>query len=412
MGKQLHTRFTDDQIKFLLELYLKKAITLTQALQQLQCSKTQFFHILKKYRENSQAFTIAYARRNPHHRLPIEIDQVIRQELKTEYLLIKDPTNPLCQYNYAYLTDLIVKQLGQKISAQTVRNRAKEWGYYIPKTKKEKHPPRQVVTEAIGMLLQHDSSVHKWSPFAEKEWTLITTLDDHSRLLLYADFVETETTWSHIQALQSVVLKYGVGLCYYVDSHSIFRLVRHQHSLWQHQRVKTDEVPTQWRLVLEKCGFQIIYALSPEAKGKVERPYRWLQDRIVRRCARERITKITDGRGILGEEMKRYNEHQVHSTTGEIPALRFARAIRERRNCFKPFQLAPPYTSIKDIFCLHDYRKIDGYNRIMWQREKIKVPGLLTQGTEIELHIVPQVERTEVRLWYKGRVLKVIYYKS
>ncbi len=74
-----------------------------------------------------------------------------------------------------------------------MRNRAKEWGYFIPKRKKEKAPPREVVTEAAGMLLQHDSSHHKWSPYSDKKWTLITTLEDYSRYLLYADFVEVET---------------------------------------------------------------------------------------------------------------------------------------------------------------------------------------------------------------------------
>jgi hypothetical protein len=410
MGKQLHTRFTDDQIKLLLELYLKKAITLNQALQQLQCSKWRFFQLLKNYRQNPQNFTIAYARHEPHHRLSPQIDQAIHEELEKDHLLIKDPQIPIYQYNYAYLKDQIVNNLGLKVSAQTVRNRAKEWGYYIPKTKQEKKPPREVVTEAIGLLLQHDSSHHKWSPFAEKEWTLITTIDDHSRYLLYADFVESETTWAHIQALQSVIGQYGVGVYYYVDSHSIFRLVRHQNSIWQHQRRGTDEVPTQWKRVLEKCGVQIIYALSPEAKGKVERPYRWLQDRIVRQCAREHISEIEQGREILKQEQRRYNNYQVHSTTGEIPAIRFQRAIEEGRNCFKSFQLRSPYTSIKDVFCLCEYRKVDGYNQVSWRGEKIKVP--LARGTEIELHIVPKDERTEVRLWHKGRVLKVIYYKT
>ena len=69
-----------------------------------------------------------------------------------------------------------------------MRNRAKEWEYYIPKAQKEKSPPREVVTEAVGMLLQHDSSHHKWAPYASK-WILITILEDYSRYLLYADLM-------------------------------------------------------------------------------------------------------------------------------------------------------------------------------------------------------------------------------
>lgn len=337
MGEQLHKRFTDEQIKLLLDLYLQKALTIEEVLIQLHCSRARFFQLLKKYRAAPDNFTLSYPHRRSHHRLPEEVDKIIRNELETDYRLIRDPETTITNFNYAYLTDCINKQIKQPISAQTVRNRAKEWGYYIPTRKKEKNPPRYVLTNAPGMLIQHDSSHHKWSPYAKEKWSLITTLDDYSRLLLYADFVEHETTWAHIKALESVARNYGVAVLCYVDSHRIFRFVAHGESFWQHQRIKTDEALTQWRWVAEKCGIKVIYALSARAKGKIERPYRWLQDRIVRRCAREHVDNIERARIILQNETRRYNEHQVHSTTGEIPQIRFQNALKEGRNSFKPF---------------------------------------------------------------------------
>jgi len=275
MTIQIHRRFTDDQVKLLLDLYLNKTITLQQALQQLECSKGRFYQIFKAYRNAPESFTIAYARNEPQHRLPKEVNEVIREELEGDRKLIGDKEIPIRNYNYAAIRDNVVKRLNYKISAQTVRNRAKEWGYFIPTHKKEKAPPREVVTEAAGMLLQHDSSHHKWPPYADKKWTLITTLEDYSRYLLYADFVEVETTWAHIRAAESVILKYGVGLAYYVDSHSIFRFVCHKESIWYNQVKGTDEVLTQWERVVKKCGIQVWHALSPQAKDKIERPYRW-----------------------------------------------------------------------------------------------------------------------------------------
>lgn len=274
MAEQIHKRFTDEQIKLLLDLYLRKSLHLDEILFQLGCSRSRFFQILKKYRTSPEDFTIVYHRHKPQHRLPVEVDNLIRQELKAEYQLICDPKTPITQFNYAYLTDCIRKKLKQPISVQTVRNRAKEWGYYRPIRKKEKSPPRQVLTNAPGMLLQHDSSRHKWSPYAAEEWTLITTLDDYSRLLLYAHLVKHDTTWVHIKSLESVVLNYGVAILWYVDSHRIFRFVAHGESFWQRQRIRTDEALTQWGRVAEKCGIKVIYALSPRAKGKIERPYR------------------------------------------------------------------------------------------------------------------------------------------
>jgi len=262
------------------------------------------------------------------------------------------------------------------------------------------------------MLLQHDSSHHKWSPYAEKKWTLITTLEDYSRYLLYGNLVEKETTWAHIQAVEYVVLKWGVGLSYYVDSHSIFRFVCHKDSIWYKQVKGTDDVLTQWETVVQKCGMRVIHALRAQGKGKIERPYRWLQDRVVRRCAREHVEDIQQARIILQQELHRYNEEQVHSATVEIPAIRLRKAIKEGKNCFKEFRLPVGYTSIKDIFCLHEFRKVDGYNCISWNTNRIKVPISLSQGTEIELHVIPDRDHTEVRLWYKGKVVKVIHYKN
>jgi len=58
---------------------------------------------------------------------------------------------------------------------------------------------------------------------------------------------------------------------------------------------------------LYDCNVKIIYALSPQAKGKIERPYQWLQDRLVRICVRENVTDIVQAQKILGQEIHRYN---------------------------------------------------------------------------------------------------------
>lgn len=96
----------------------------------------------------------------------------------------------------------------------------------------------------MGELIQHDSSHHKFSPYADKTWYLITSLDDYSRLLLYAKLVEKETSWHHILALQDVFLTWGIPFRYYVDSHSIFRFVQGRDSMWRRHYLLTDGVDT------------------------------------------------------------------------------------------------------------------------------------------------------------------------
>lgn len=122
------------------------------------------------------------------------------------------------------------------------------------------------------------------------------------------------------------------------------------------------------------CGIDVIYALSPQAKGKIERPYRWLQDRIVRTCAMEHVANIDQAREILQREVKRYNEHQVHSTTKEIPAIRFEKVKREGNSLFRPFSIPKPYQSIKDIFCLRERRMVNAYHKISLFNKEIFIP--------------------------------------
>ena len=92
---------------------------------------------------------------------------------------------------------------------------------------------------------------------------------------------------------------------------------------------------------------------------KIERPYQWLQDRLVRNCVRENVIDIKHAQMILKQELKRYNYHQVHSTTQEVPYFRFKSALEEKRSLFRPFEIIPPFKSAKDIFCLRIKRIAD-----------------------------------------------------
>ena len=106
------------------------------------------------------------------------------------------------------------------------------------------------------------------------------------------------------------------------------------------------------RLKVSSLRGSLHYALSPQAKGKIERPYRWIQDRLVRACAREGISDIDQAQLILNNLIQKYNYQWVHSTTGEIPDIRFQRAIREKRSVFKEFTVRSLFKFTKDIFCL------------------------------------------------------------
>jgi len=400
---QLHKRFSDEQVAFLLWAYSQGLITRVEIQEVLGIGKTRFFALWGKYRRDPEAFTLSYQRTSPK-RISPEAEAAIERELLREKALLEDPELPISSYNYSALRDRLKKQ-GITVSLSTIIDRAKKLGCHQPRRKKKAHD-REVLTASVGALIQHDGSRHLWSPLAKEKWTLITSIDDYSRKILFADFFPAETTWAHIQATQTLIQTYGVPLRYYVDSLRVFRFVQGRDSFWRKHVLQTDDVDTQWRKMMRLLGVDVTFALSPQARGKVERPFRWLQDRIVRTCALEGLDQLEEVRAVLREEVDRYNNHQVHSTTREIPSLRFARAIAEGNSLFRPFSPPKPYTSPKDIFCLRERRMVNGYRRISFFGHQIQVPSVPLRE-EVAVHMIPNIEKQvmELRIWWNEKMV-------
>jgi hypothetical protein len=403
---QLHKRLTNDQVKVLLQGYCQGLLARAEVQEMLGIGKSRFFALLKEYRQNPEAFSIAYERCSPG-RLPAAVEAAIERELLREKAIVEDKRLPISGYNYSALQDRLKKE-GLKVSVTTIIDRAKRLDCYIPRKKRKSHD-REVLTASIGALVQHDSSLHLWSPFAQEKWVLITSIDDFSRMLLFADFAPKDTTWAHIQAVQALMQSYGIPLRYYVDSLRVFRFVQGRDSFWRKHVLQTDDVDTQWLKMMRVLGVDVIYALSPQAKGKVERPYRWLQDRIVRTCALENISAVEDVRLVLKEEVDRYNNHQVHSTTKEIPSIRFNRARRDGNSLFRPFSLPKPYTSPKDVFCLRETRVVNGYRRISLFNHIIEVPNVELYE-DVDIHMVPDTAKQimEIRIWWNDKMVHAV----
>lgn len=396
---QLHKRFSDEQVSFLLHSYSQGLLSRQEVQDSLLIGKTRFFELWKQYQTDPDSFSIAY-QRQPSRRISEKVERVIENELLRDKELIENPEIPISTYNYSALRDRLLKQ-GITVSVNTIIDRAKRLGCHKPRKKHKVHD-REVLTSSAGALIQHDGSTHLWSPYSKEKWTLITSIDDFSRLLLFADFFPAETTWAHIQATRTVIETFGLPLRYYVDSLRVFRFVQGRDSFWRKHVLQTDDVDTQWGKMMRLLGVDVIFALSPQAKGKIERPYRWMQDRIVRTCALENIRELAEAREVLHEERDRYNNHQVHSTTGEIPALRFARALSSGNSLFRPFSVPKPYSSPEDIFCLRETRIINGYGRISLFNHEIRIANVPLRQ-EVDVHLVPDPSRNimQIRIWFQ-----------
>ncbi len=145
---QLHKRFTSDQVKELLERYSKNEIERKYIQEILGISRRRFFMLLKEYKGNPQLFTIQYRRTTPPRSISADIEQNILKELTTEKKLIEDKEIPLRFYNYSYIQDRLGKTYHQKVSLNTIIDRAKKHGFYLKKPERTTHD-REVLTHLL-----------------------------------------------------------------------------------------------------------------------------------------------------------------------------------------------------------------------------------------------------------------------
>src|SRR3990167_4693772 len=388
-------RLSEAQVVTILTQYDEKKISAVEAQAKLGLKRSRFFDLVRAFQKDKQTFTIARDEGERKTRISKAAEAHIKDELEEEKKIIDNKDVPVRSYNYSAVRDVLKEKHSIEISVPTIIDRAE----------RAKHE-RIVSTDFIGELVQHDSSHHLFSPLMHEKLYLITSLDDHSRLLLFADLFLEETTWHHIEGLRHVLVMYGVPLKYYVDQHSIFRYVKNRDTKRPHQEYVTftDDVDPQWKATLKRCGSDVIYALSPQAKGKIERPYRWLQDRLVRVAMKENLTTIKEMRDALRRLVHTYNTVWVHSTTKEIPIVRFENALNGNCSLFKPL---PRGVDTRDLLCLVFQRTTDGYRSLSFDGILFRLPNAKSY-TETEIHVSPDYQNklAVLRFWQQGRFVE------
>ena len=169
---QIHKEFTDSQVKELIERYLKNEIERKYIQEVLGIGKTRFFALKKEYRKNPNEFSIKYTRKTKTIKISQSIEHNIIKELQIEKGMIQDKDIPLRYYNYSYIKNLLDERYNQKVSLSTIIDRAKKNDLYLKKRPRKDPHDREVLTNYIGEIIQHDSSYHLWSPPAKEKWLL------------------------------------------------------------------------------------------------------------------------------------------------------------------------------------------------------------------------------------------------
>jgi hypothetical protein len=132
MTEQVHKRVSEEQVKMILERFIRKEISSEQAMDLLGLKRSQFFEWVKKYREKGEAFTIQYHREETTRKIQPGVERKILQELKAEKALVEDPALPIRTYNYSYIRDQLVKKYHCQVSLPTIIDRAKKTTVTFP----------------------------------------------------------------------------------------------------------------------------------------------------------------------------------------------------------------------------------------------------------------------------------------
>ena len=158
-------------------------------------------------------------------------------------------------------------------------------------------------------------------------------------------------------------------------------------------------------MVCNRLGIKLLKANSPNAKGKVERPFRYLQDRLCRRLAREMVKDINHANQILQEEIEYHNSGKKHSTTGQLPVDRMNLSIQEGTSVIRSFDAKK--LNPKDIFCLYDIRSVDKFHRISYDGRKIQLPRV-RMGQKVEIKLRIDDKWKYLRIFADGKYIKNI----
>ena len=164
MADQIHTKFTTDQVKELLEKYVRGEVQRKYLQEILGIGKSRFFKITQAYRKDKNSFSVDYKRSKPTRGIDQAIKDNIALELAIDKKAIKNKDVPLYKYNYSYIQKRLETKYKQSAALSTIIQYAKKNDFYLPKRAKAKAHDHEVLTTHAGELIQHDASYHMWAP--------------------------------------------------------------------------------------------------------------------------------------------------------------------------------------------------------------------------------------------------------
>ncbi|MGH7736009.1 MAG: ISNCY family transposase, partial [Gemmatimonadales bacterium] len=251
--------------------------------------------------------------------------------------------------NVCHLRDLLADHEQIVIGRSTLDRLLKQAGL---RASKRDQPAvkrrRRERKSAAGMLVQIDGSAHDWLEGRGPRMTLLGAIDDATSQVLYLHFQPTEDQAGYLRLVRTIAQEYGLPLAYYHDRHTILRSPK--------EPTLDDELAgtapmSQVQRVLAELGIASIAARSPQAKGRIERLWGTLQDRLIKELRLANVATLTDANAFLTDFRGRYN-------------ARFSQDPADPQAAWTPL---PPDCDLADAFAVHESRQVGADHCLRWQ---------------------------------------------
>jgi hypothetical protein len=305
----------------------------------LSISERQAYRLLARYQQNGGFGLVHKARGRTSNRSHNPGVRKFAVELvKTHY----------ADFGPTLATEALAERHAIHVGRETLRRWMMADGMWLSrKQRKTFHQPR-LRRESYGELVQIDGSEHRWFEDRAEPCTLLVFVDDATSKLMQLRFVPSESTESYFAALRGYLHDHGCPVAFYSDKHSVFRVVR--------QDTKGGQGMTQFGRALSELNIEILCANSSQAKGRVERANRTLQDRLVKELRLAGISDMEAGNAFLPAFMERYNE-------------RFAVPPARTQDQHRPLRTATP--RLNDILCHREQRYVGAQLTFHYDRKQI-----------------------------------------
>ncbi len=267
----------------IIQKLIDKRLLELEASDQLGLSVRQVRRLKKAYKTDGAKGLISKKRNKPSNRkFPDAVKELALAYIRENYSDFK-PT---------FACEKLSENHGLTVSHETLRKWMIEAEIWIPRSKRltRAYQPRNR-RECFGELIQIDGSPHDWFEGRAPKCTLLVYIDDATGKLMECQFVQSESTFTYFDSTRRYLDVHGKPVAFYSDKHSVFRINK--------KGALGGDGVTQFGRALNDLNIDIICANTPQAKGRVERVNRTLQDRLIKEMRLNNISNIAQGNEFL-----------------------------------------------------------------------------------------------------------------